>query len=85
MQMITPLRHIKLLLQDNMINTMRTKRPIGCVTQNFQVFVKEQYLQNIRNECTMTKGGDRLRQEEVQMWLLKRKSNQQKALKHRAG
>jgi hypothetical protein len=65
MQMITPPRHIKLLLQDNMINTLRTKTPIGCVAQNFQDFMKEHYLQNIRNECTTTKGGDRLRREEA--------------------
>jgi prophage antirepressor-like protein len=64
--MITPLRHIKLLLQDNTINTLRTKTPIGYVAQNFQDFVKDQYLQNIRNECTTTKGGDRLKQEEAQ-------------------
>jgi hypothetical protein len=76
--MITPLCHIKLLLQDNTINTLRTNTPIGCVAQNFQDLVKEQYLQNIHNECTTTKGGGRLRREEVQMWLLKRKSNQQK-------
>jgi hypothetical protein len=52
--------------------------PIGCVAQNFQDFLKKRYPQNIRNECIATKGGDRLKREEAQLWLLKPKSNQQK-------
>jgi hypothetical protein len=52
--------------------------PLGVSPRIFKDFLKKRYPQNIRNEYTMTKGGDRLRWKEVQMWLLKRKSNQQK-------
>jgi hypothetical protein len=52
--------------------------PIGCIAQNLQDFLKRWCPQNIRNECTATKRGDQLKREEAQMWLLKRKSNQQK-------
>jgi hypothetical protein len=52
--------------------------PLGVSPRTFKDFLKKSYLQNIRNECTTTKGGVRLRWKEVQMWLLKRKSNQQK-------
>jgi hypothetical protein len=52
--------------------------PLGVSPRIFKDFLKKSYPQNIRNECTTPKGGDRLRWKEVQMWLLKRKSNQQK-------
>jgi hypothetical protein len=36
--------------------------PIGCVAKNFQKdFLKKSYPHSIRNECTETKGRDRLR------------------------
>jgi hypothetical protein len=52
--------------------------PLGVSPRIFNDFVKKSYPQNIRNECITTKGGDQPRWKEVQMWLLKRKSNQQK-------
>jgi hypothetical protein len=52
--------------------------PLGVSPIIFKDFLKESYPQNIRNGCTTTKEGDRLRWKEVQMWLLKCKSNQQK-------
>jgi hypothetical protein len=52
--------------------------PLGVSLKIFKYFLKKSYPQNICNECTTTKGGDRLRWKEVQMWPLKRKSNQQK-------
>jgi hypothetical protein len=65
--MITPHGHIKLLLQDNVLNALRTKTPIACVAKkNSKDFLKKSYPHSIHNECTMTKGRDRLRWEEVQ-------------------
>jgi hypothetical protein len=52
--------------------------PLGVSPRIFKDFLKKSCLENIHNECTTTKGGDRLRWKEVKMWLLKRKSNQQK-------
>jgi hypothetical protein len=52
--------------------------PLGVSLRIFKDFLKESYPQNILNECTTTKEGDRLRWKKVQMWLLERKSNQQK-------
>jgi hypothetical protein len=52
--------------------------PLGVSLRIFKDFLNKSYLQNICNECTTTKGGDRLRWKEVQMRPLKRKSNQQK-------
>jgi hypothetical protein len=52
--------------------------PFGVPPRIFKDFLKKSYPQNICNECTTTKGGDSLIWKEVQMGLLKRKSNQQK-------
>jgi hypothetical protein len=75
-------RHIKLLLQDSAVNTLRTKTPlghtIGCVAQNFQRFSEEVISTKYTQLMYHNKRGDWLRWKEVQMWLLKRKSNQQK-------
>jgi hypothetical protein len=81
--MITPRGHIKLLLQDSVVKHSVYQdnpwaHPLGVSPGIFKDFLKKSYPQNIRNECTATKEGDRLRWKEVQMWLLECKSNQQK-------
>jgi hypothetical protein len=52
--------------------------PIRCTVRILQDFLKQRYLQDIRNEYTATKREDQLKWEEVQMRLPKHKSNQQK-------
>jgi hypothetical protein len=80
--MITPRGNIKLLLQDSVVNTAYPDtpwaHPLGVLPKIFKDFLKKSYLHNICSEYTTTKGGDRLRWEEVQMLLLNCKSNQQK-------
>jgi hypothetical protein len=62
--MITPHGHIKLLLQDSVLNALRTKTPLGHThwggNQEFSKdFLKKSHPYSMRNECTETEGRDR--------------------------
>jgi hypothetical protein len=62
--MITPHGHIKLLLQDSVLNALRTKTPLGHThwggNQEISIdFLKKSYPYSICNECTEIEGRDR--------------------------
>jgi hypothetical protein len=62
--MITPRGHIKLLLQDNVLNDLRTKTSLGHTHwgdgQEFSIdFLNKSHPYSIRNEYIETEGRDR--------------------------
>jgi hypothetical protein len=59
--MIMPRGHVKLLLQDNVLNALRTKTSLGHTHwgdgQEFSIdFLNKSHPYSIRNECIETEG-----------------------------